>query len=74
MVHPLHAYYMYNMRVFVQKIDFWPKVHHRRASPPSQDGSATTSCRKRSVSKCKVLVGFGRFPLLVSVFYDRETD
>ena len=29
------------------------------------------SCRKRSVSKCKVLVVS---PLLVSVFYDRETD
>lgn len=38
--------------------------------PPPASASAA-SCRKRSVSKCKVLVVS---PLLVSVFYDRETD
>ena len=39
-------------------------------APPPASASAA-SCRKRSVSKCKVLVVS---PLLVSVFYDRETD
>ena len=39
------------------------------APPPASESAA--SCRKRSVSKCKVLVVS---PLLVSVFYDRETD
>ena len=40
-------------------------------APPPASASAAAACRKRSVSKCKVLVVS---PLLVSVFYDRETD
>ena len=41
------------------------------ASAPPPASASAASCRKRSVSKCKVLVVS---PLLVSVFYDRETD
>ena len=41
------------------------------AGTPSPASASAASCRKRSVSKCKVLVVS---PLLVSVFYDRETD